>query len=416
MTIHSVVVMCHDVRLAIANGFYAASFTLPKTWIIAIEMTDNQPIDIAPWLRKHALRLQSPFEQLFVRNVLAHVPGIDLDSVDTQYCFTDTDGGTRYCDFVIQEGETLRIAIEIDGYDKTGRGAGMSHSEFVDWQRRHASLVSQGWDVIRFANYDVKHSAERCIEHISLLLRSERSKNGYLESLIVREHALRAQLEQQTEAAKVAHGELKRVQGLVAAATTTKGLSGSEHKRLHQLEQAQLEVSHLKGETKLMRTTIWAFVVLIMAMMYFMFHRMNEPAGYSRVTEAPSASTVSSPMALATISTPASESLSGQSCRDPLNWSVAVHQEGRVKAFAGKVVEVVSRGNTTGKPIFINLGEAFPSKRRLTAIIWGEDAEIFRESLKRGLKGRTICVRGKVGQKDGVAQIILKDRAQLSYQ
>ncbi|WP_191625308.1 hypothetical protein [Pseudomonas fluorescens] len=93
-----------------------------------------------------------------------------------------------------------------------------------------------------------------------------------------------------------------------------------------------------------------------------------------------------------------------------------MHQDGRVKAFAGKVVEVVFRGNTTGKPTFINLGETFPSKRRLTAIIWGEDAEIFRDSLKRGLQGRTICVQGKVGQKDGVAQIILKDRAQLSYQ
>ncbi|MNO89655.1 hypothetical protein D3C76_811450 [compost metagenome] len=378
-------------------------------------MTDYQPIDIAPWLRKHASRLQSPFEQLFVRNVLAHVPGINLDSVDTQYCFTDTEGGTRYCDFVIQEGETLRIAIEIDGYDKTGRGAGMSHAEFVDWQRRHASLVAQGWDVIRFANYDVKHSAKRCIEHISLLLRSERSKNSYMESLIVREHALRAQLEQQTGAANVAQKELKKVQGLVAAATTTKGLSGSEHKRLHQLEQAQLEVANLKRETKLMRTTIWAFVVLIMAMMYFMFHRMNEPAGYSRVNDAPSASKESLPITLATISTPSGESLSGQSCKDPLNWSGAVHQEGQVKAFAGKVVEIVSRGNTTGKPTFINLGEAFPSKRRLTVIIWGEDAEIFRESLKHGLQGRTICVRGKVGRKDGVAQIILKDRAQLSY-
>ncbi|WKU97620.1 DUF559 domain-containing protein [Pseudomonas fulva] len=211
-------------------------------------MTDYQPIDIAPWLRKHASRLQSPFEQLFVCNVLAHVPGINLDSVDTQYCFTDTEGGTRYCDFVIQEGETLRIAIEIDGYDKTGRGAGMSHAEFVDWQRRHASLVAQGWDVIRFANYDVKHSAKRCIEHISLLLRSERSKNSYMESLIVREHALRAQLEQQTGAANLAQNELKKVQGLVAAATTTQGLSGSEHKRLFQLEQAQLEVANLKRD------------------------------------------------------------------------------------------------------------------------------------------------------------------------
>lgn len=372
-------------------------------------MTDYQPIDIEPWLRRHASRLQSPFEQLFVRNVLAHVPGINLDSVDTQYCFTDTEGGTRYCDFVIQEGETLRIAIEIDGYDKTGRGAGMSHTEFVDWQRRHASLVAQGWDVIRFANYDVRHSAKRCIEHISLLLRSERSKNSHMESLIAREHALRAQLAQQTDAANVAQKELEKVQGLVAAATITKGLSGSEHKRLHQLEQAQLEVAHLKRETKLMRTTIWAFVVLILAMMYFMFHRMNEPAVYSRANSVPPAST------LATLSTPSGESLSGQSCKDPLDWSGAVHQEGQVKAFAGKVVEVVSRGNSTGKPTFINLGEAFPSKRRLTVIIWGEDAETFRESLKQGLQGRTICVRGKVGQKDGVAQIILKDRAQLSY-
>lgn len=58
---------------------------------------------------------------MFAQTVLAQVQGLNLNTVTAQYHFQDLDGKNRYCDFVIQEG-SIRIAIEVDGYDKRNTG------------------------------------------------------------------------------------------------------------------------------------------------------------------------------------------------------------------------------------------------------------------------------------------------------
>ncbi|WP_040436716.1 DUF559 domain-containing protein, partial [Melaminivora alkalimesophila] len=117
------------------------------------------------WLAAHEQNFGSKFERLFAVEVLAKVDGLDLGQVDTQYPFTDLDGRTRYCDFVIRE-HGLQIALEVDGYDKKNTGQGMSHEDFVDWQRRQAALTAQSWYVLRFANRDVVNEPERCRRYV----------------------------------------------------------------------------------------------------------------------------------------------------------------------------------------------------------------------------------------------------------
>ena len=77
-------------------------------------------MDIRHWIELNKEKFDSPYEQMFAERVLVGVDGLDLSTVATQYQFRDLDDKTRYCDFVIQEG-SIRIAIEVDGYDKKTR-------------------------------------------------------------------------------------------------------------------------------------------------------------------------------------------------------------------------------------------------------------------------------------------------------
>ena len=156
------------------------------------------------WLKANAARFGSDYERLFASNVLSLVAGIRYESLSAQYPFKDNDGKQRYCDLVINEEGDVRIAIEIDGYDKSGTGTGMSHPEFVDWQRRQSALTSQGWRVLRFANRDVREHPQRCAREISVLLDAERKKA----------HDLLSSTRQSASVQQLAQAQGSRIKGL----------------------------------------------------------------------------------------------------------------------------------------------------------------------------------------------------------
>lgn len=138
------------------------------------------------WVELNREKLGSKYEILFATRVLPLVQGLQSDNVIAQHSFVDTDGKKRYCDFTIVESEVVRVAIEIDGYDKRGNGTGMSHEDFLDWQRRQASLASQGWHVLRFANRDVRDHPGRCADYISRLLnRLRQAQTGRVEIVTI---------------------------------------------------------------------------------------------------------------------------------------------------------------------------------------------------------------------------------------
>lgn len=125
------------------------------------------------FVRLNRAGFDSKYEEMFVRAVLARVPTIDLAKVRCQTTF-HCDGRLRRCDFTLED--EIRIAFEIDGYDKTGRGTGMTRSEFNDWLLREGCLKEQGWTLLRFANWQVVNKPERCARNIELVIRNERAK------------------------------------------------------------------------------------------------------------------------------------------------------------------------------------------------------------------------------------------------
>lgn len=378
-------------------------------------------MDVTIWLAHNGHLLKdSPFEKLFVRNVLTGVQELDFRALSAQYRFTDDSGRTRYCDFVIQEGEGVRIAIEVDGYDKRGTGTGMSRSDFVDWQRRQASLVAQGWRVIRFANVDVRDRAPRCAELLALLLRDERSKESHSRGLEQRIRELETTQERKVaeERAKYGQeqGELERLKAELALARQAPKLSGEESKRLGELEQAQANMKVLERETNIMKTTIWAFTALL-AVVLFLAFQARGPSGQ------PSAASQPPPGATATQANqePAREpapvqpapSLAGSSCGEPLPWTLARERVGEAVAIAGPVARVAVRDDVRGRPVFITIGQAFPSRQRVDLVIWQGERDEFLPLLGQDLEGRDVCVFAEVSQREGVPQMVLRRRSEL---
>lgn len=129
------------------------------------------------WYSDNKHKFHSEYEHVFFKKILMHLPNLDFSHVHAQLPFKDDDGKQRYCDFAINESENIRLAIEIDGYDKSGNGQGMSHDDFVDWQRRQAALTSQGWYILRFANRDIRDEPKRCHENIKKTLHRLRTRD-----------------------------------------------------------------------------------------------------------------------------------------------------------------------------------------------------------------------------------------------
>lgn len=377
-------------------------------------------MDASIWLARNGHLLKdSPFEELFVRNVLTRVRELDFRALSAQYRFTDDDGRTRYCDFVIQEGEGVRIAVEVDGYDKRGTGTGMSRSDFLDWQRRQASLVAQGWRVIRFANVDVRDQAPRCAELLGLLLRDERSKESHSRSLEQRIRELETAQDRKVAEDRATYGqereELGRLRAELALARQAGKLSGEESKRLEELERTAAQAKVLERETNIMKTTIWAFTALLAVVLFLAFQGRG-PSGQPDTGRAPSGPQVAQLEAEA-VQAPAparpAPSLAGSSCAEPLPWTTARDRVGEVIAIAGPVVRVAVRDDVRGRPVFITVGQAFPSRQRVDLVIWQGDRGEFLPLLDQGLEGRDVCAFAKVGQREGVPQMVLKAAGEL---
>lgn len=394
-------------------------------------------MDLEIWLARNRERLGSDYEVLFVRNVLAQVSELDARTLSAQFHFVDDDGRNRYCDFVVQEGDDLRIAIEVDGYDKRGTGQGMTRDEFLDWQRRQAALVSQGWRVLRFANVDVRDRAEKCAEHLELLLRSERSKASHQRRLEERILAIERQRETGQQrvadpradyavsstpsAAAEREAELALLRQSLAAALQAGQLSDAERARLDALEGVQQKAQVLEKETNIMKTTIWALTALMTVLLVFIFIDRLRPDESAMAAQSAQPVTVE-PLLTATPSGATTGfvappvSVVGASCTRPLPWQEARNRVGSTVAMLGPVVRVTVRDDIRGKPVFITLGQPFPSRQRLDVVIWEGQREPFASLLASGLEGRDACVLGEIVMREGVPQVVLRDRTQLQPQ
>jgi very-short-patch-repair endonuclease len=140
----------------------------------------------APWLRANGSKMspKTPYERRYVEQVLARVPNLDWDTLSAQTKIYDQAAGKpRYIDFTIHEGDIVRIAIEVDGYDKTNTGSGMTSEEFADWSRKEQAIATAGYKVFRVANTLINREPAACARTIELVLKNERKLARRLERI-----------------------------------------------------------------------------------------------------------------------------------------------------------------------------------------------------------------------------------------
>lgn len=161
-----------------------------------------------------------------------------------------------------------------------------------------------------------------------------------------------------------------------------------------------------------MRTWIRPLVVLGMGMLAVFLAAGPEASGDTG-QEPRLAPAAGQTVAAATPTEGSAPAAEGSSCRNPLPWQAARSHVGTTVALQGPVVRVMLRDDLRGKPVFISVGQPFPSRQRLEAVIWEDHRYAFASLLKTRLEGREVCVSGHVGLRDGVPPVVLKAASQL---
>ena len=388
-------------------------------------------MNIQEWIRLNGNKLDTDYERMFVTEVLSQISEIDMEAIHAQYPFKDRLGRQRYCDFALIEGDSIKIAIEIDGYDKRGKG-GMNMREFLDWLWRQNGLAHEGWIVLRFANVDVRDRPSRCAKHLQLLLREERSKAGVIADLRGQSDSLRrkiaeldrtaksgireiskkakkdrnraevAEATKKADQARIAHLEkqLKLIERQTQVASDAQKLDSGEKRKLETLNEEQ---SITATDVLAMKFAIGAFTILLVcAMVLIAYLVVNEPNSASTGVVATSDSRDAS------ASTP-----TGQSCDNPLEWGDASRYLGRTAAVAGPIAAVTYREDVRGQPTWVDLGETFPSPDRLVLVIWGRNRASMSRFLNRVGTGDAICAQGAISEFRGVLQIQIESPNQV---
>lgn len=364
-------------------------------------------LDIDRWIESNKQKFGSDYEVMFARNVLPKVHGLDLNNITLQYPFRDKDGKQRYCDFVVVESDTVRFVIEIDGYDKRGTGTGMSRDDFIDWQRRQASLVSQGWYVLRFANNDVRDFPDDCAAHINALLNRLRSE------------AEKPELTSRTLAGEIIKSpEPERIQTVLVM--QNQYIPPPE--LIPPTSRVNPQQEHGKAKSnKLNKLYVWFAAALI----------SGSIIALSMESDKSGAESVSNDYALVgSQSDPQAETKRGWvreamlDCKNAIDWAKAKNHIGSGVVLVGPLLETKYKPNINGGPTFLSIGAKYPNPERLQLVIWGsnrgkfsfrylsenwanEDTAIAVDKNIDKTVPPVACVRGKVTMYKNVPQIEL---------
>jgi very-short-patch-repair endonuclease len=126
----------------------------------------------------HGLKLaESGGELAFVLDVLGAVEGLDWSQVSYQVPFKDLRGGQRYADFVITFSSGVKLALEVDGWDKRGTGRGMDREDFDDFLLRQNALAAAGFMVLRFSNRQVSLEPGVCAAELEEIIKQASKKS-----------------------------------------------------------------------------------------------------------------------------------------------------------------------------------------------------------------------------------------------
>lgn len=129
------------------------------------------------------LRTDTEYERLFLDHVLGSLPELWDWTIESQVPVT-VAARTYRVDFSLASGPD-QIAVEIDGEHK-GQNA-PSHDE---WTRRQTALVSDGWEVLRFTNRQVRDEQEACRRELAVTVARLRERRRHVATVGVTAPAL----------------------------------------------------------------------------------------------------------------------------------------------------------------------------------------------------------------------------------
>ena len=114
------------------------------------------PADWSEW-RKHwrTTIKHTEFEWDFAMDVIPAVIGLQPSQVTPQHPFVGIDGRQYHMDFAIVT-EKVKIAIELEGFDKDNSGSGQSKKQHDEFNRRIQSLTALGWKPLTITNAQFK--------------------------------------------------------------------------------------------------------------------------------------------------------------------------------------------------------------------------------------------------------------------
>ncbi len=333
------------------------------------------------WIEKnqHLFSTKTPYERRYVERVLAHVKGIDWSSVAAQTVIRDSGGKQRRIDFTICEGMTVRIAIEVEGYDKTGDGKGATREEHARASAREQEIVAAGYTVIRVANRLVDREPDDCRRTVELVLKRERgvaalvaASNTPERPLSAEDHAAYAhQVLSDAERRELMDSQarsIEQLRGLLADADDARAAGGDKRKR-------PLVIAAVAG-------AVAVAVGIAVVSLLGSAGGGNEAAVGG--TEGAS------------------------SCAGASSWTAAASKVGRSGDFRGKVVRSFYNPGGRGQPTYLDLGRAYPDPRRLKVVIWGSSRDAFPGAPESIYRDKDVAVSGKVSVYRGVTQIIVR--------
>jgi hypothetical protein len=127
------------------------------------ESKSKDPADWKEWKKTYQNTIRhSQFEWNFAIEVIPNVKGLKPSQVIPQHPFIGRDGREYHMDFAIIT-ERVKIAIELEGYDKTNTGKGKTRKEHDDFSRRIQDLTRLGWKVLTITKWAMQtKSANLC--------------------------------------------------------------------------------------------------------------------------------------------------------------------------------------------------------------------------------------------------------------
>lgn len=122
------------------------------------------------------IKASSAYEHIFLTEVIFNIPELHPEDLVGQYKFEDDNGKARLIDFVILIGGVPSIAIEVDGYDKTGTGRGMSKDEWDDFTYRQNQITMREMTLLRFSNREFSRNLPGARSLIQKAIQQQKNK------------------------------------------------------------------------------------------------------------------------------------------------------------------------------------------------------------------------------------------------